>query len=162
MYVDTSAHMKKLLDPSKRQNTLQWLVDILKPYVDEFDAIAVSGASGMLLASVADLLHKNIILVRKQRDDSHSIQSVEGPRDGRYIILDDIVDSGATVQRMYDEILAFNKHATCVGIVMYYWNQQRLEPVKRDELPGWSNGNYSDYLMRNEQGIVINDSKKNP
>ena len=156
-YVETSSHLEKILHPNQRQDTIQWIVDVLKPHVDKFDAIVVCGASGMLLSSVADLLHKNIILVRKSSDDTHSTVPVEGPRDGRYIILDDLIDTGHTIQWVYDTMFSFNQYATCIGIVLYHLQHHRIdvEGISRDSLPGPVNNNYNGYLMTNSTGEIV-------
>ena len=160
-YVETSSHLERVLDPRKRQDTIQWLVDTLKPHVDKFDAIVVCGASGMLLASVADVLHKNLILVRKSSDDSHSTVPVEGPRDGRYIILDDMIDTGHTIQWMYDTMFSFNQYATCVGIVLYHLQHHRIDVqgISRDSLPGPVNRNYLGYKLTDSNGKIVTNSE---
>ena len=102
-YFQSSSHLYSTLHPDLRANTIQWCVDQLTPHTDKFDAIAVCGASGMLIGSVvADKLGKNIILVRKKSDKNHSAYKVEGPKDGRYLVLDDLIE---TTLKNYDSYM---------------------------------------------------------
>jgi len=86
-----------------------------------FDAIAFTGVSGAALAfplSVA--LRKPLLCVRKGNESTHSPLRVEGDFSARtYIIVDDFIFSGATVNRITrmigEEILG----ATPVGIYLY-------------------------------------------
>jgi len=139
-YLQISSHLQEVLDPNSRAGILGWVLDHLKEHVDEFDAIAVSGSSGLLVGPcVADLLQKNIILVRKPVDDTHSSEVVEGPKDGRYIIIDDLIDSGATIQRITRSIRSqLCEYSQCVGMVLYHpkvsvWGDE-LDKAKYREL----------------------------
>ena len=74
----------------------------------------------MVGPSVADRLGKNLILVR-QNKGSHSDYLVEGPKDGRYVIIDDLVDTGRTVKRIVHGIHnRLCQYSQCVGMVLYH------------------------------------------
>jgi len=123
-----SCHLRRVLSPEFRAKTIKWVIKQLKPYVDDFDAIAVCGASCLLIGpTVADKLKKNIILVRKECDwnqqpedgGSHSDHEVEGPRDGRYVIIDDLTETGKTLFGMMSAINNFCEYSKCTGVVLY-------------------------------------------
>jgi adenine/guanine phosphoribosyltransferase-like PRPP-binding protein len=90
----------------------------VKYNIPKFDAIAFTGNSGAIYAPpVALALNKPMILVRKSEVSSHSSRDVEGLKSAKtYIILDDIVSSGATVRRVVNLVHLWNR-AECVGIV---------------------------------------------
>jgi hypothetical protein len=83
----------------------------------EFDAIAFRGMSGALLApAVALSMKKNLLMVRKPADDSHSMMMVEGDKAARrYVIIDDLISTGATVRTIFKEIREFAPQAECIG-----------------------------------------------
>ena len=95
-------------------------------------SVVVHGNSGVscgfaaLMLSHADF---NIVLLRKYNDNSHGapIEGPEGHRLGRYLILDDFVSTGATMNRIRDKIatlhqqygMQYDAAPECVGIVLY-------------------------------------------
>ena len=94
-------------------------------------SVVVHGNSGVscgfaaLMLSHADF---NIVLLRKDNDNSHGapIEGPEGHRLGRYLILDDFVATGATMNRIRDKIDTLHQQygrpeypPECVGIVLY-------------------------------------------
>ncbi len=108
----------------------------------EFDSIAVSGVSGIFGALIAKHLGKNLIVVRKLSDGSHSTFPVEsGTLPGRYVIIDDLVASGRTVQKMNLRIQKFAKeyntnaeflgvfcwHSYACGSDHYWWHTNEKE-----------------------------------
>ncbi len=70
---------------------------------NDVDALAVCGVSGLVPASVVSAIYGiNLIAVRKEKDNTHGYK-VQGPEYvGRWIILDDLIESGKTM----DYILA--------------------------------------------------------
>ena len=79
-------------------------------------SVVVHGNSGVscgfaaLMASAEDF---NLVLLRKDNDNSHGapIEGPDGHRLDRYLILDDFVVSGATMNRIRDKIDTL--HAQC-------------------------------------------------
>lgn len=119
-----SSHLKCLLEPGKLASTIKYCIERLEEISQdvEFDAIAVSGYSGSLIvAPIALALNKNIILVRKDDEVCYSKFQVEGPMDGRYIILDDLICTGRTVSRIVRKIKQhLTPYAECNGA--YLWH----------------------------------------
>jgi hypothetical protein len=92
----------------------------------EFEAVAYRGNSGALIApTVAALMSKDLILVRKKDDDTHSSLNVEGPSQAvRYVIVDDFVDSGSTVNTIVKAVKNLNPDSKPVGLVEYTYLAQ--------------------------------------
>lgn len=95
------------------------LVKLIRESGIKFDAIAVRGNSGLLLGPlVATVLNKGLILVRKDCQ-SHASYTVEGCTEvKRYIIVDDLIESGKTIKEMRDKIGPSNL-IKCVGVFLY-------------------------------------------
>lgn len=95
-------------------------------------SVVVHGNSGVSCGFAALMLspHEdfNIVLLRKDNDNSHGAP-IEGPADhclGRYLILDDFVSSGTTMNRIRAKIATLHQQdyhgdapPECVGIVLY-------------------------------------------
>ena len=97
-------------------------------------SVVVHGNSGVSCGFAALMLSDldfNIVLLRKDNDNSHGAP-IEGPDDhhlGRYLILDDFVSSGNTMNRIRDKIGSLSvqrwyyepgeETPECVGVVLY-------------------------------------------
>lgn len=120
MSVTCCSHLENLFESDKRKEIVEKCIKKLTPYIKFFDAIAISGYSMALVAPViADRLGKNIIIVRKQEEIRHSQFLVEGPHNSRYIIIDDLVGSGATITRMYEGIKFNLKNCRLIGTYFF-------------------------------------------
>jgi adenine/guanine phosphoribosyltransferase-like PRPP-binding protein len=88
-----------------------------------FDAIAFTGTSGAGIAFPLSLLLKlPLIHVRKKNVKSHYSDTIEGTISSkRYLIVDDFIASGATVNRIISTIKKDKnlKKAKAVGIFLY-------------------------------------------
>ena len=95
-------------------------------------SVVVHGNSGVSCGFAALMLTKeedfNLVLLRKDNDNSHGspIEGPDGHRLGKYLILDDFVSSGATMNRIRDKIDTLHGQVPwssprpeCVGIVLY-------------------------------------------
>ena len=108
----------KYIDIDVMRELVPYAVEILKTF--DFDALAFRGVSGAIIAPVLALeLRKSIIVVRKTAEKSHLWgRTVQGDNNARrYIIVDDFIDSGATVQTIVKEILLWQPHAVCLGVL---------------------------------------------
>ena len=107
----------KYIDIDVMRELVPYAVEILKTF--DFDALAFRGVSGAIIAPVLALeLRKSIIVVRKTAEKSHLGRTVQGDNNARrYIIVDDFIDSGATVQTIVKEILLWQPHAVCLGVL---------------------------------------------
>lgn len=99
-----------------------------------FQAIAFTGSSGAAIAyAVSAATGIPLIHVRAKGTKSHG-DAIEGSdkRVERYVILDDMIASGATVRRVYTNVqrLASRSWNTieCVGVLLYADNIERPTP----------------------------------
>lgn len=125
-YLGTIAsHLQPSLDPNRRRATVEnmamTLNDQITNYGLTFDAIAVRGVSGLLLGTaIADKFNKNLIVVRTHQA-GHSGNMVEGPKDGRYIIVDDLISTGKTVWIIAQTIKHhLCEYSECVGFLNHF------------------------------------------
>lgn len=105
----------------------------------KFDAIAFSGSSGSAVAFSLAAKHKiPLIYVRKRNEKSHSYSQVEcNVKDLQiktYLIVDDFVDSGATLDYITNTITKFAKKndaypAEQVGVLCYDPYQDRNRTI---------------------------------
>ena len=101
--IECAAHLERGLDPVLRRLTIENLLRILKHF--DFDAIAFRGLSGALIVpTIAMMMDKTLLAVRKG-EQSHSSRMVEGDYNARrYVIIDDLIASGTTVQTIVQSI----------------------------------------------------------
>src|SRR5688500_1945769 len=128
-----SNYLEEALDPRRAKEIVTTIVKLLTPKKDSFDAIAFRGSSGLLIGpAVAMAMDKGMILVRKERPHQghHSRYQVEGDDHAdKYIVIDDQVCSGNTLERTKEQVSEFSG-ALYIGSVMYYrgvyirdWNE---------------------------------------
>jgi adenine/guanine phosphoribosyltransferase-like PRPP-binding protein len=130
-------YLENIFVKATRKTSLAKAIATLKRHfkLKDIDTIAVRGVSGMVMgAQLALKLNKNLCVVRK-KDGSHSDNDVESGMafQGNYIILDDLIDTGATIKAILKKIKENdaqavrsngweNKavgHSTCLGIYLY-------------------------------------------
>jgi adenine/guanine phosphoribosyltransferase-like PRPP-binding protein len=90
----------------------------------DFEVIACRGVSGLAFASLlAHRMKKGLLIVRKPGEYTHSVyREVEGclPSLGRgWIIVDDIISSGATVLYIVEAVLGINGCKNFLGAYLY-------------------------------------------
>lgn len=100
---------------------VKMLVLTIKSYDIEFDTIVCRGFSGIsVVPAVAAALGKEILFIRKNTADSHSRCLCEGNGNiGRYIIIDDFVITGKTIQEILKTMEGISSGACLVGIFAY-------------------------------------------
>jgi hypothetical protein len=105
---DCASHLDPLINVELLKVTVKNAVKAIKllGLEDKFDAIAFRGLSGSLVApSVALKLGKTLLAVRKE-EECHSSRQVEGDLGAdRYIIIDDFVSSGETINEIRKAII---------------------------------------------------------
>jgi adenine/guanine phosphoribosyltransferase-like PRPP-binding protein len=142
---DHAVHMKELLRPYLLRKTINAVVRVLKG--KKYDAIAFTGQSGSLLAGpLAVRLGKPLIMVRKKaKPVTHSQKEVEGIRNARsYVIVDDVICTGATIRRIRAKIREWSPNAKFVGLVQSYY---ALEDNKSAEFVTDNNNPYDVGLL---------------
>ena len=117
------SHTSRILSHKYRNKMIMDSYVGLKPYTNKYDAIACRGVSGiMVVPQIAELLNKNIIIVRKQID-GYSDFMVEGAYTHKYIIIDDLICSGDTVETIIKNIGEEMPQAKCIGVWSYMKDQ---------------------------------------
>jgi orotate phosphoribosyltransferase len=117
-------------------------IDKLK--LKDFDSIAYSGMSGALIASIVSMeLDKGLFCVRKESDKNHSGRRIESgfKKSKKYIIIDDLIDSGDTIKYIVENMTKEYPETRCVGIYLYNTSAYQIQV---DEYTGIS---------------ILNDSK---
>lgn len=118
--IQGASHTCRVLNHKERNKIIIKAVCNLRKLGDTFDSIACSGVSGlMVVPQVAELLNKNIIIIRKKNEDCYSEFSIEGVSPFRYIILDDLICSGNTVRHIQRSINSEFPRAKCLGLYCY-------------------------------------------
>jgi len=97
-----------------------------------FSSIVCSGVSGTAVGPVlAYEYEKNLVIVRKkaEKKNSHCEVLVEGNLGDSFVICDDFMESGATLQRILETIRqeGYTK-SKYVGV--YFWNKRSERPIK--------------------------------
>jgi adenine/guanine phosphoribosyltransferase-like PRPP-binding protein len=124
------------------------LISIRKKH--PFDAIAFRGTSGAALAYPLSVLHGyHLICVRRSgRKNNHggAVEASERKEIKKYIIVDDFVCSGKTVQEIVETInKQFNNSWSdyptpkCVGVLLANgYDDKRIEISEKEEIPVFS------------------------
>jgi adenine/guanine phosphoribosyltransferase-like PRPP-binding protein len=104
----------------------------------EFDTVVGTGLSGAVAASqLSRALRKNLAVVRKPRDGSHSSNPVEGVLGKRWLFVDDLISTGDTFRRTraaIEKVCAERGHeAEFVGAYLYedYESERAFRPASR-------------------------------
>lgn len=108
----------------RRYDVVQNILKVLKKIdkKNEVGAIVATGTSGLIIAPIiAYITGIPLVTINKEGDGSHSDYLVRGMMNsGDYIIIDDFIDSGRTVDRIinsiYDHISIPTK---CIGVILY-------------------------------------------
>lgn len=97
----------------------------------EFDTIACTGVSGIVIGlALAQRMGRKVAIVRKNGDGTHSGNRIEAncfPEEiGKYIIVDDLTESGKTIKRI---VTALKKHAPrkTKHVATYFYDDGRLQ-----------------------------------
>lgn len=126
-----SSYFPAAVNADSRDKAIEYVVGRLES--ESFDVVACRGVSGATMAAVvAYKLHKDLCIVRKPNDGSHSSYTVEGPT-GRYVIVDDFISTGATVKEIVKQITRVDPHAECLGVICYgkhYWREMDGDDAK--------------------------------
>jgi orotate phosphoribosyltransferase len=126
-YDDSPSHLRTCLTVPYRKQLVDKCVRI-RPKLPEFDAIAVTGISGMVCGtSLSDAWDVPLIVVRKdETPKAHSWRTVEGPdkrwfetQSLRWLLVDDLIASGTTYDRVSAAIASHYPNSGCVGILLY-------------------------------------------
>jgi len=130
-HVDCNSYQDGIFHTENFKKVVKAFVKELRKFYkkEPFDAIVFMGVSGSILAGALSLeLGIPIVCVRKDDDNNHSSYKVTGPTNfEKYIIVDDLISSGATVETILYKIRCYrdNSSPKCVGIFLYNSDKPR-------------------------------------
>ena len=99
-------YISECFNRKEQDKTIRQIKELIKKHNLQFDGFVVTGVSGIVMGSIlCRSLRKDLVIVRKDNDGSHSGYSVENYKTSKnYIFLDDFVSSGKTFRRVKDKI----------------------------------------------------------
>lgn len=121
-------HTSRVFNPRSFPELVETVSMRLLRLLDQvrFDAIAGAGNSGLLLlGAVSYRLGIPLIAVRRGIETTHDYRTVNGFFGGynegiwRYLIIDDLIDTGSTMNRIITSIKEEEPHAVPAGILTY-------------------------------------------
>lgn len=119
-YIQGASHTCHVLNHKVRNKIIVKAVCDLRKIIDQFDSIVCCGVSGlMVVPQIAELLNKNILIIRKRDEKRYSDFRSEGVAPFRYVVIDDLVCSGTTIKYINKVITEEYARARCVGIYCY-------------------------------------------
>ena len=116
------------LDAYLNGQGIRLTVDRCKDLLDEkevdFNAIAVRGVSGILIgAPLASATKTDLIVIRKDDERCHSDSKAEGwGFNQKILIVDDFIETGDTVDQIYETITETCDSYSIAGILLYAGN----------------------------------------
>lgn len=117
--IQGSSHTSRILNHKYRNKIIMNTYSYLDKLDIVYDSIACCGTSGlMVVPQIAELLKKNIIIVRKDLK-GYSKFYVEGPYTKKYIIIDDLICSGDTIKHILKSIDKESSRSKCIGVYSY-------------------------------------------
>ena len=117
--IQGASHTCHVLNHKIRNKIIIKAVCDLRKIKNEFDSIACCGVSGLLVvAQIAELLNKNILIIRKN-EKRYSEFRTEGIAPLRYVVIDDLICSGTTVNHITRIIKEEYPRAKSIGIYCY-------------------------------------------
>lgn len=156
-----SSYLDIAIVPEKRKDIISKLARKINSSKLEFDTIAFTGVSGALIGpALADKLNKKMIIVRKKETKTHAYRKAEGfykfstsHKEVKYIIIDDVIDSGKTIVTIIQRIDKVSmlgktnglKNNCCVGIFLY--NDSTKEHRERNSYCEVKEETKKDYSM---------------
>lgn len=117
-----SDYLGCVYDVKKRQQMVSYAVKQLKLVTDLFDFFVFRGTSGLLMGpEIAGRLKKPFSVIRKKNDNAHYLQEFEGAlvTGGRYIVIDDFICSGTTLDIIVEAITKIDPTSVYVGCYLY-------------------------------------------
>lgn len=132
MFWNGASYFEDLMRTDRRNQFIKNAVSVLKKWKkkNHFDAIAFRGMSGAIIAPViAYEMNLPVIVIRKEYDDTHDFRRVFGfvePRHHtvKYIIIDDFIETGNTVNEIVKGVSEAVKDSELVGIFLYYRSEE--------------------------------------
>ena len=129
--IQGASHTCHVLNHKIRNKIIIKAVCDLRKISNEFDSIACCGVSGlMVVPQISELLNKNIIVIRKEGEKCYSEFRTEGVSPFRYIILDDLICSGFTINNIKKVLKEEYRRSICMGVYCYLPSETAYTPDK--------------------------------
>lgn len=116
-----SVYLNPFTEHGQHKEAIDGLIKVLDPHRDTFEAVAFRGLSGSIVApAVAYMMGKGVIAVAKDTN-RHGSCLVEGPCLSPYIIVDDFVGTGNTIDAIREAIRHESPRSPgpLIGIALY-------------------------------------------
>lgn len=133
----SASYLSSVLTPERVRLVVPKLIEMINLHTpsDDYDAIALRGLSGALIAPIVAMqLEKNIVAVRKG-ESSHSQHALEGRSEAGYIIIDDLISSGDTVREILQTMRKYRPASKCRAIYLYHEYQFQFQSYFDDGVP---------------------------
>ena len=145
-------YLSKIFNRKEQDKVISEIRQLIKEKELKFDGFIVTGISGITMGSILSrVLKKELAIVRKEGDRSHSSYKVENYKFGRsYIFLDDLIALGNTYKNVKTAFSICNStrwlygegtKSKIIGCIFFdpvdsniseYWSLQRVgEKIKR-------------------------------
>lgn len=141
MSVRGSGYIGAAFDHKEVKKIIESFKECLKDKIwGDFDTIACLGTSGLVIAPILALkFKKKLLVVRKDKDNSHANGRLEGHDDSKkYIVIDDFVCSGSTLENIITTI-EDNFHYWCqptpTYVGCYFWTLGYREVSQKVKMP---------------------------
>lgn len=128
-------YLLPLLNGQSATKNVDRFVKLIKDSKVDFKYIVVRGLSGVLMGTlVAAKMEKSLAIIRKTTEGSHGFSVEAGGGNwgetmkGNFIIIDDLIDSGATIHAILTEMKEYN--ILCSGIFLYYDHNKNGKRIK--------------------------------
>ena len=132
--IQGAAHTCKVINHKNRNKIIIKAVCDLRKIKDSFDSIVCCGISGLLVApQVAEILNKNLVIVRKPDEQCYSDFLIEGAAPYLYVILDDLICSGSTLKWIKNTLYEDCPKAKCFG-AYYYMPEECAYDISTEKL----------------------------
>ncbi len=124
----STSYLSTIFYPETFPKTIRACLDVAKRLKDErgFDTIAFCGMSGAAMSFIlAHEMNLPLLCVRKKGESSHYVNGyddrmLEGNlTTEKYLLVDDFISSGKTVNYILDTIKKDIPNAKCVAMLMY-------------------------------------------
>lgn len=114
----TSYHTNSF-DLKLRKKNIETCIRAISQFPENV-GLVFTGISGMAIGfPVADRTGREFAVVRKDNDSLHASQRVEGYPCLQYVIIDDFIDLGKTMDRIISRMNDARINPKCYGIILY-------------------------------------------
>ncbi len=134
------SHQDELHNPRLLLDAADKLCKQIATHAPAARFVVVRGISGAAMGGLVSALSGLVlVIVRKPDDNAHSKISVQTVSlfgstidDGHYVIVDDLIDSGATIDAIVKVLRGESAKTVCDGIFLYHGHSLYRQNMYRD------------------------------